>query len=129
VRQSKGQTIQSFTEEFRKKALALNIPLDSYEILMKYIGTLHIYIRHTFLLFNPTSCDEFCVQSTHLENRRKHVQEYPTKKPSNSPQKNFKKFKRKDKKTATVTRDGGKPYFTQCKKGGHNEVQCWKLHP
>jgi hypothetical protein len=77
--QSKGQTIQSFTKEFRKKSLALNIPLDSYETLMNYIGALHSYICHTFFLFNPTSLDEVCVQATHLENRRKHDQEHPTK--------------------------------------------------
>jgi hypothetical protein len=107
----------------------LNIPLDSYETLMKYIGALHSYIRHTFLLFNPTSLDEVCVQATHLENKGKHVQEDPTKKPSNFPQKTFKKFKRNDKNTATVTREGGKPYFTHCKKSGHDEEHCWKLHP
>jgi hypothetical protein len=58
LRKSKGQTVQSFIEEFRKKALALNIPLDSYETLMKYIGTLHSHIRYTFLLFNPTILDK-----------------------------------------------------------------------
>jgi hypothetical protein len=129
LRQSKGQIVQSFTEEFRKKYLALNIPLDSYKTLMKYIGALHSYIHHTFLLVNPTSLDEVCVQATHLENKGKHVQEYPTKKPSNFPQKTFKKFKRKDKKTATVTREGGKSSCTHCKKRGHNEEHCWKLHP
>jgi hypothetical protein len=61
LRQSKGQTVQSFTEEFRNKSLALNITLDSYETLMKYIGTLHNYILHTFLLFNPTILDKVCV--------------------------------------------------------------------
>jgi hypothetical protein len=96
---------------------------------MKYIGTLHSYIRQTFLLFNPTSLDEVCVQATHLENKGKNVQEDPTKKPSNLPHKNFKKFKRKDKKTAKVTREGGKPSFTHCKKSGHDEEHCWKLHP
>jgi hypothetical protein len=110
LRKGKGHIVQSFTEEFRKKYLALNIPLDSYETLMKYIGTLHSYILHTFLLFNPTSIDEVCVQSTHLENKGKHVQEDPMKKPSNFPHKNFNKFKRNDKKTTTVTREGGKPY-------------------
>jgi hypothetical protein len=59
LRQNKGQIVQSFTEEFRKKSLALNIPLDSYETLMKYISALHIYLRHTLLLFNPTSLDKF----------------------------------------------------------------------
>ena len=58
-------------EEFRKKSLALNIPLDSYETLMKYVGALQSYIRHTLLLFNPTSFDEFCVQATHLESKGK----------------------------------------------------------
>jgi hypothetical protein len=96
---------------------------------MKYIGALHSYIRHTFLLFNPTSLDEVCVQATHLENRGKHVQEDPTKKPSNLPHKPFKKFKRKDKKTATVTREGGNPSCTHCKKSGHDDEHCWKLHP
>jgi hypothetical protein len=105
LRQSKGQTAQSFMEEFRKKALALNIHLDSYETLMKYIGALHSYIHHTLLLFNPTSFDEVCVQATYLENRGKHVQEYPTKKPSNLPYKKFKKFKRKDKNTTIVKRE------------------------
>jgi hypothetical protein len=69
LRQSKGQTVQSFTKEFRKKALSLTIPLDSYENLMKYIEALHSYICHMLLLFNPTSLDEVCVQSTHLEKR------------------------------------------------------------
>ena len=129
LRQIKGQIVQSFIEKFRKKSLALNIPLDSYETLMKYIGTLHSYIRHTFLLFNPTSLDKVCVQDTHLENRGGNVQEDPTNKPSNFPQKTFKKFKRKDKKTATVTREGGKPYFTHCNKSGYDEEHCWKFHP
>jgi hypothetical protein len=96
---------------------------------MKYIGALHNYIHHTLLLFNPTSLDKVCVQSTHLENRGKRVQEYPMKKPSNFPHKNFKKFKRKDKKIATMTREGGKPSCTYCKRSGHDEEHCWKLHP
>jgi hypothetical protein len=104
LRKSKGQTVQSFIEEIRKKAPVLNIPLDSYENLMKYIGALRSYICHDFLLFNHTSLDKVCVQDTRLENRGKHVQEYPTKKSSNIPHKYFKNFKRKKKKTTTVTR-------------------------
>jgi hypothetical protein len=65
----------------------------------------------------------------HLENMRKHVQEDPMNEPSNLPHKTFKKFKRKGKKTAIVTREGGKPSCTHCKKSSHNEEHCWKLHP
>ena len=96
---------------------------------MKYIGALHSYIRHTFLLFNLTSLDKVCVQATHLENKGKHVQEDPTKKSSNIPHKQFKKFKRKDKKTTTIKREEGKPSCTDCKKDGHDDEHCWKLHP
>jgi hypothetical protein len=77
LRQSKGQNVQSFMEEFRKKALALNIPLDSYETLMRYIGALHSYSSHTLLLFNPTSLDEVCMQATHLENRESMFKKIP----------------------------------------------------
>jgi hypothetical protein len=96
---------------------------------MKYIGVLHSYIRHTLLFFNPTSLDEVCVQFTHLENRGKHVQEDPSKKPPNFPHKQFKKFKRKDKNTATVKREEINPSCTHCKKNGHDDEHCWKLHP
>jgi hypothetical protein len=96
---------------------------------MKYIGTFHSYIHHTFLLFNPNSLDNVCVESTHLENRGKHLQEDPTKKPSNLPHKPFNKFKIKENKITTMMREGGNPSCTHCKKSGHDNEHCWKLHP
>jgi hypothetical protein len=95
---------------------------------MNYIGALNSYIHHTLLLFKPTSLNKICVQDTHLENRGKHVQEDPTKKPSNFPHKQFKKFKRKDKNTAIVKREEGNLSCTHCNKNGHNDEHCWKLH-
>jgi hypothetical protein len=129
LRQSKGQIVQGFTKEFRKKFLASNIPLDSYETLMKYIGALHSYSHHTFLLFNPTSLDEVCVQATHLENRGNHIQEDATKKHSNLPHKHFKKFKRKDKKAVTIKREEGKTSCTHYKKSGPDDEHLRKLQP
>ena len=35
--------------------------------LLKYIGGLHSYLRHTILMFNPTKSDDVCVQATNLE--------------------------------------------------------------
>ena len=90
-------------------------------MLMKYIGALHSYIQHMFILFNPTSLDEVCVKATHLKNNGKHVQEDPTKKPSNLPHKKFRKFKRKDKNISTMSREGGNPSCTHCKKSGHDD--------
>jgi hypothetical protein len=68
------------------------------------------------------------VQATHLENRGRDVQEDPMKKPLSLPHKYFKKFKKKDKKTTTIMREGGTPSCTHCKKNGHDEEHCWKLH-
>ena len=45
--------------------------MQSQDTLLKYIGGLHTYLRHTILMFNPTSLDEVCVQATHLEARGK----------------------------------------------------------
>jgi len=71
LRQLKGQSVQGYTQEFRKRALMLGISLDSPKTLLKYIGGLHSYMRHTILMFNPTSIDEVYVQATHLEARGK----------------------------------------------------------
>ena len=71
LRQLKGKSVQGYTQEFRKKAMILGISLDSLETLLKYIGGLHSYMRHTILMFNPTSIDEVSVQATHLEDRGK----------------------------------------------------------
>jgi hypothetical protein len=124
LRQVKGQTIQSFTEEFKKKSLALNIPLYSHETLMKYIGALHSYIRHTLLFFNPTSLDKVCVQATHLESRGKNGQE-------ENPFKHSKNhFNRKGNgKAAAAKKEEGKPSCSHCEKTGHDSKHCWKLHP
>ena len=69
----KSQSVQIYSHEFRKRALTLGISLDSPETLLKYIGGLHSYLKHTILMFNPTSLDDVSVQATHLEARGKNV--------------------------------------------------------
>ena len=66
-RQLKGQSVQDYTQDFRRRALLLGIDLHSQYSLLKYIGGLHTYLIHTILMFNPTSLDEVCVQAMHLE--------------------------------------------------------------
>lgn len=65
--QGKGQNVQEFTQEFRKKKLVLGIPLDTRETLLKYISSLHSYLQHSLLMFNPDDFDEVCVQAIHIE--------------------------------------------------------------
>jgi hypothetical protein len=60
-RQAKGKSVQRYTQEFRKRALILGIDLSSQETLLKYIGGLHSYLRHTIIMFNPINLGEVCV--------------------------------------------------------------------
>jgi hypothetical protein len=55
----KGQTVQEYTDGFQKMALMLDIPLQTQETLMKYIGGLPVHIRNIVFMFGPTNLDEF----------------------------------------------------------------------
>ncbi|XP_057844927.2 uncharacterized protein LOC131054430 [Cryptomeria japonica] len=126
--QGKGQSVQDYTHEFRKKAIALNVPLYTQDMLLKYIGGLHSYLRHSILVLNPNNLDEVGVQATHLESRGKgsFIDKFD-KNPSKSENKS--QNKGKGKKTAIVKKEGEKPTCSHCKKEGHDDSRCWKLHP
>ena len=104
LRQLKGQSVQSYTQEFRKIALTLGISLDSPETLLKYIDGLHSYLKHTILMLNPTSLDDVSVQATHLEARGKNVNPEigGSSKPFASKNKENNKQKWKERKENTV---------------------------
>ena len=80
-RQAKGKSVQSYTQEFRRRALILGIDLSFQETLLKYIGGLHSYLRHTILMFNPTNIDAVFVKETHLEARGKNALQEGSNKP------------------------------------------------
>jgi hypothetical protein len=103
-RQAKGKNVQSYTQEFRRRALILGIGLSSQENLLKYIGGLHSYLRHTILMFNPTSLDEFCVQETHLEGIGRNEPQEGNKKPFVHGDKGKKKFIGNVRKNASVNK-------------------------
>jgi hypothetical protein len=107
----------------------LGIDLSSQETLLKYIGGLHSYLRHTILMFNPTNLDEVCVQETHLEARGKNAPQEGNKKPFFNGDKGKRKFKGNGKKNASVKKEGEKLSCKHCSKDGHDEDHCWKLHP
>jgi hypothetical protein len=107
----------------------LGIDLSSQETVLKYIGGLHNYLRHTILMFNPTNLDEFCVQETHLEARGRNEPQEVSKKPFVKGDKGKKKFKGNGRKNASVKKEGEKLSCKHCSKDDHNEDHCWKLHP
>jgi hypothetical protein len=66
---------------------------------------------------------------THLEARGKNVSEETSEKSFKSGDKGKGKFKGKDKKNASVKKEGEKLTCKHCSKEGHDEDHCWKLHP
>jgi hypothetical protein len=118
LRQGKGQNIQSYRHELKKKALSLGLSLYTHETLLKYIGGMHSYLRHTILMFKPTNIDKVLVQATHLEaSKGKHAIKYE------KPYKFEKKLKGKwkSKKSTTVKQAEDRPTCSHCKKKGHEE--------
>jgi len=128
LRQLKGQSVQGYTQEFRKRALMLDISLDSPETLLKYIGGLHNYMRHTILMFNPTSIYEVFVQATHLEARGKNVNLEVGEPSQPTVSKSKEKRKQKWKARKANIAQKGKASCTHCKKEGHDDEHCWILH-
>jgi hypothetical protein len=125
LRQAKGQSVQEYTQTFRKKALNLGIPLYTQETLLKYIGGLHSYLKHTILMLNPSNFDEVCVQAIHIESSKGNVGDSVST--DTWQRKDSGKRKEKEKKTTTTRKE--KPTCKHCKKVGHDEDHCWILHP
>lgn len=106
----------------------LDIPLSTQNTLLKYIGGLHNYLKHTLLVFNPTKLDNFYVQDTYLEERGEFVRDGNKKNASNNnSKKNKGKEKEKEKTTSTIQNEKPKEQCIYCE--GHLEAKCWKLHP
>ena len=59
----------------------LGVDLQSQDTLLKYIGGLNSYLRHTILMFNPNNLDEVCVKATKLKARGKNTPEEGSKNP------------------------------------------------
>ena len=121
LKQLKGKNVQVYTQEFRRRALLLGVDLHSQDTLLKYIGGLHTYLRHTILMFNPTSLDEVCVQATHLEARGK--QNF------DGNEENEFKGNWKKKRNENVRKEKGKLFCKRYSKTSHDEDHCCKLHP
>ena len=128
LRQLKGKSVQGYTQQFRKRALTLGISLDSPETLLKYIGGLHNYMRHTILMFNPTSIDEVYVQATHQEARGKNGNPKVGGSSQHTASKNKEKRKQKWKARKANTAQKRRSSITHCKKDGHDDEHCWILH-
>jgi hypothetical protein len=119
----KVQTMQEYTDGFRKMALMLDIPLHTQETLMKYIGGLPAHIRNIVFIFGPTNLDEVFVQARYIEAGKTWV---GVSEESSSRKEDKKRWN--GKKENSVARKEEKPSCNHFKKEGHDEDRCWQLH-
>jgi hypothetical protein len=91
---------------------------------MKYIGGLPAHIHNTVFMFGPTNLDEVSVQATYIEEGKTRVGVS-----GESSLRKEDKRKWNDKKENSVARKEEKLSCKHCKKEGHDEDHCWKLHP
>jgi hypothetical protein len=119
----KGKSVQEYTDEFRKMDLMLDVPLNTQETLMKYIGGLPAYIRNIVFMFGPNNIDEVYVKATYIATGKIGVSVS-----GESSSKKEGKGKGNGKKTNSVTVKEEKLSCKHCKKEGHDDENCWKLH-
>jgi hypothetical protein len=117
--------VQEYTDGFRKMALMLDIPLQTQETLMKYIGGLPAHIRNIVFMFGPTNLDEVSIQATYIEARKAGV----SGELSSSRKEDKRKRHGNGRNENAMTKKEGKPSCKHCKKEVHDEDRCWQLHP
>jgi len=116
--------MQEYIDEFCKMALMLKIHLHTQETLMKFIGGFPAHIHNILFMFGPTNIDEVSVQVTYLWVGKTRVgvsRESTSKKEG--------KGKGNEKKANLATIKEEKLSYKHYKKKGHNDGQCWQLHP
>jgi hypothetical protein len=116
--------MQEYTYVFRKMDLMLDVPLTTQETLMKYMGYFPAYIHNTVFLFGPTNIDKVSVQETYIEagKTRVSVSVETSSKKDGIGKGNGKKGNSTKMKEENLS-------CKHCKKEGHNDEHCWKLHP
>ena len=55
--------MQEYTTESKKMAILLGISPKNVDVLLNYLGGLHIHLINQVILFIPNTIDEACVQA------------------------------------------------------------------
>jgi hypothetical protein len=119
----KGQSLKEYTDEFRKMALMLDVSLTTQENLMKYVGGLPSYNHNTVFIFGPTNLDEVSIQVMYIEEGKTRV----SVSRESSSKKDGKGEGNGKKANSTIVKEE-KLSCKNCKKEGHDDDHCRKLH-
>jgi len=90
--QKRDLSVQEHTTEFRCLAMALEISMDSHEILMKYTSGLLLYINTKMLFYDPNSVSNISTIAMIVGKKNGHGKSPDGLGSGSSKQKNFKKI-------------------------------------
>jgi hypothetical protein len=124
IKLRKGQSVHEYSNEFPKMDLMLDVPLTTKETLMKYIGGFPTYICNIVFMFGPNNIDEVYIQAMYIE-----VGKTGVIVSGETSSKKYGKGKGNGKKENSTTIRKDKFSCKHCKKEGHDDDHCWKLHP
>lgn len=127
LRQTTGQTVQEYTTEFRKQAVALGVNLRNPEVLDKYRAGLFFHLRTELALFGVTYIDGACKKAMYIEMKSRSSGNKTEFSKKSSNQENG--FRKGDTKKNHVVANKGRTYCDHCKTDRHSKEKCWKLHP
>nr|CAD1831224.1 unnamed protein product [Ananas comosus var. bracteatus] len=124
LRQRCDQTVQDYTTNSRRQALALGISLYDPQVFRKYTTGLQERINDELRLFGVHDIASASQTAVAIERKNKLSR---GEKPSRESTEGLKKFKKNGSKKKGFSDPD--LYCDHCKVTGHVKDRCWKLHP
>ncbi|XP_031500273.1 uncharacterized protein LOC116264278 [Nymphaea colorata] len=126
LRQYNMQSVQEYTAEFRRLAVALGVSLNTEEAVQKFVAGLHYSIRQELQLFRvlDVSSASTTAMAIEVKNRGSNHKNF-----AKSKQRTLKDEKNRTQKDSKSSSSKFDFYCNHCKISGHIKDKCWKVHP
>ncbi|KAA8542785.1 hypothetical protein F0562_023937 [Nyssa sinensis] len=126
LRQRYEQTVQEYTTEFRRLAVALGITLDNEEVYTKFVVGLHRSIQGEMRLYQAMNISQASRIALVIERKN---QTDTSRTTGNGKKKEASKPSKKQSLSNSSSSFKSNKYCDHCKISGHEKGKCWKLQP
>ncbi|XP_031486836.2 uncharacterized protein LOC116255191 [Nymphaea colorata] len=120
------QSVQEYTTEFRRLAVAFGVSINTEEPVQKFVAGLHYTIRQELQLFRVLDVSSASTTAMAIEAKNRGSNYKNSAKSKQKVSKYDKNHTSKDSKSYPSKSDF---YCDHCKISGHNKDKCWKVHP
>ncbi|KAA8535891.1 hypothetical protein F0562_030894 [Nyssa sinensis] len=126
LRQRYEQTVQEYTTEFRRLAVALGITLDNEEVYTKFVAGLHRSIQGEMRLYQAMNVSQASRIALAIERKN---QTDTSRTTGNGKKKEASKPSKKQSPSNSSSSFKSNKYCDHCKILGLEKGKCWKLQP